>query len=87
MFISVNVSLGFRSSLRAPSTILSNLALPLFMLIKPYLFTSHMIGWKGFFDNPVPWAAIGRSAVVLATYTVLFLGVTVAYFNKKDIQS
>ena len=68
-------------------TILSNLALPLFSLIKPYLFTSHMIGWKGFFDDPVPWGAIGRSCAVLVTYTVLFLSITIIHFNKKDIQS
>lgn len=68
-------------------TILTNLELPLFNLVKPYLFTKHMIGWKGFFDDPVPYAAIGRSALVLVLYTFGFLGVTVAYFNKKDISS
>lgn len=68
-------------------TILSNLELPLFTIIKPYLFTTHMIGWKGFFDDPVPYAAIGKSAVVLVLYTVGFLLLTVFYFNKKDIKS
>ena len=46
-----------------------------------------MIGWKGFFDDPVPYKAIGRSALVLFSYTVGFLGLTIAYFNKKDIKS
>ncbi len=68
-------------------TILSNLELPLFNLIKPYLFTTHMIGWKGFFDDPVPYAAITRSAGVLLSYTVGLLLATILYFNKKDIQS
>lgn len=68
-------------------TIMSNLELPLFNLIKPYLFTTHMIGWKGFFDNPVPYAAILRSAGVLVVYTVGFLAATILYFNKKDIKS
>lgn len=68
-------------------TILSNLELPLFTIIKPYLFTTHMIGWKGFFDDPVPYAAIAKSAVVLVLYTVGFLGITVWYFNRKDIKS
>jgi ABC-2 type transport system permease protein len=68
-------------------TILSNLELPLFNLVKPYLFTTHMIGWKGFFDDPVPYRAIGRSALVLFSYTVGFLVLTIAYFNKKDIKS
>ena len=68
-------------------TILSNLGLPLFNMIKPYLFTTHMIGWKGFFDAPVPYRAIARSALVLSTYTVGFLAVTILYFNRKDIKS
>ena len=68
-------------------TILSNLELPLFALIKPYLFTTHMIGWKGFFDAPVPYSAIGRSALVLGLYTLLFLAATIFYFNRKDIKS
>ena len=68
-------------------TILTNLELPLFNAIKPYLFTTHMIGWKGFFDDPVPYAAIYKSAGVLVAYTLGFLGITIAYFNKKDITS
>jgi ABC-2 type transport system permease protein len=31
-------------------TILSTLDIPIFNVIKPFLFTTHMIGWKGFFD-------------------------------------
>jgi ABC-2 type transport system permease protein len=68
-------------------TILSNLQLPFFNLIKPYLFTTHMIGWKGFFDDPLPYKAIGRSSVVLGAYTLFFLTATIIYFNKKDIKS
>lgn len=68
-------------------TILSNLQLPLFNMIKPYLFTTHMIGWKGFFDDPVPYAAIVRSCFVLIAYTLGFLAFTIFYFNKKDIKS
>lgn len=68
-------------------TLLTNLELPLFNAIKPYLFTTHMVGWKGFFDDPVPYTAIRRSAFVLVAYVVLFVGVTVFYFNRKDIQT
>ena len=68
-------------------TILSNLEIPLFNLIKPYLFTTHMIGWKGFFDDPVPYRAITQSAIVLASYTMGLLLLTIIYFNKKDIKS
>lgn len=68
-------------------TIFSNLEIPLFNLVKPYLFTSHMIAWKGFFDNPVPYNAIMQSVLVLVGYIVLFLTATIIVFNKKDIQS
>ena len=68
-------------------TILSNLEIPLFSHIKPYLFTTHMIGWKGFFDEPIPYAAIGRSCMVLVAYTVGFLATTIFYFNRKDIKT
>lgn len=68
-------------------TILSNLELPLFNAIKPYLLTTHMIGWKGFFDDPVPYAAITRSATILCIYTAVFVTATLAVFNKKDIKS
>lgn len=67
--------------------IFSTLDLPIFNVIAQYLFTTHMIGWKGFFDDPVPYDAIGRSAMVLVIYTILFVGATIFYFRKKDIKS
>ncbi|OSZ81783.1 hypothetical protein CAP35_00505 [Chitinophagaceae bacterium IBVUCB1] len=67
--------------------IFSTLELPIFATIKQYLFTTHMIGWKGFFDDPVPYTAIARSATVLVVYTILFVGTTIFWFNRKDIKS
>jgi len=68
-------------------TIISNLDLSLFDAIKPGLLTTHMLGWKGFFSDPVPYAAIGRSAAVLGAYIVGLIGATIIVFNRKDIQS
>lgn len=80
-------------------TILSTMNIPLFNLIKPYLFTTHMITWKEFFDfkvNDANEAIIGsiqhpdkiiRSATVLAVHIVLFVGSAVLLFRKKDILS
>ncbi len=68
-------------------TIFSAFDLPLFNSIKPYLFTTHMIGWKGFFDDPVPYSAIGRSAAILVLYCVVFLSTSIIVFNRKDIKS
>lgn len=68
-------------------TIFSSIELPLFNIIKPYLFTTHLIGWKGFFEQMVPYPAIVKSATVLVIYTVVFILTTVIYFNRKDINS
>ena len=68
-------------------TIISNLGLPAFDRIAPALFTTHLIGWKGFFSDPVPWGEIAVSAGILLGYAAVFLAVTIFYFKRKDIQS
>ena len=68
-------------------TIITNLGLPSFELIKPWIMTTHMIAWKGFFSEPVPYAAILNSAIVLLVYTGIFLTTTIVVFNRKDIMS
>jgi len=79
-------------------TILTTMDLPLFLSMKPYLFTSHMLGWKGFFDiqasnnNAVPGSiqnlpAILRSALILVGHIILFVTATVIVFKKKDVLS
>lgn len=80
-------------------TILSTLNIPVFNAIKPFLFTTHMIGWKEFFDikvNAANEAIIGtvqnpqkivQSAVVLLLHILLFTGLSIWVFRKKDILS
>jgi ABC-2 type transport system permease protein len=80
-------------------TILNTLNLPLFNQVKPFLFTSHMLGWKGFFDVQVNEAneqiigsvehlsAVLRSAGILLLHIIGFVGATVYIFRKKDILS
>lgn len=68
-------------------TIITNLGLPSFEVIKPYLMTTHMIAWKGFFSDPVPYDAIAWSAAVLVIYILVFLFATIVIFNRKDIKS
>jgi ABC-2 type transport system permease protein len=87
-------------------TIIQQLKVPVFeQTINPWSFTTHMLGWKGFFyvekygeamgdqagstirssiENPI---ALVKSGLVLAGYIVLFLLITIRYFNKKDILS
>jgi ABC-2 type transport system permease protein len=80
-------------------TILSTLNIPIFNLIKPYLFTTHMIGWKEFFDikvNASNEAIIGsiqnpekiiKASLVLVAHTIGFFVATLLVFRKKDILS
>lgn len=80
-------------------TILSTLDIPVFNAIKPFLFTTHMIGWKGFFDVRVTAdneAIIGsvqnlnrvlQAAGILVLHIVGFLAASIWVFKKKDILS
>lgn len=81
-------------------TVIEQLRVPVFKeTIIPYSFTSHMLGWKGFFyvvtdvdgntidgsiENP---SALVRSALILLGYIVLFLFITIRYFKRKEILS
>lgn len=81
-------------------TILSELRIPIYdNTVKPYLFTTHMLGWKGFFyidanangqtirgsiSNPM---AIVKSLGVLIAYIAAFTGSAIFIFNRKDILS
>jgi ABC-2 type transport system permease protein len=80
-------------------TILSTLNIPIFNALKPYLFTTHLISWKEFFDlkvNDANEAIIGsiqnpqriiNSALVLLLHIVGFVGAAIFIFNKKDVLS
>jgi len=80
-------------------TILTTMDLPLFVSMKPYLFTSHMLGWKGFFDIKATVdgsADVGsiqnlpgilKSAFILIMHIVGFVGAAILIFRKKDILS
>lgn len=79
-------------------TIIQQLKVPLFEnTINPWSFTTHMLGWKGFFyveksadgttingsiENPM---SLVRSGLILLGYIVLFLSITIWHFRKKDI--
>jgi ABC-2 type transport system permease protein len=81
------------------STILSTLNIPLFNIVKPYLFTTHMNNWKEFFDIKVNLdneairgsilniAKIKTSILVLTLHIILFVTASVIIIKKKDILS
>jgi len=81
-------------------TIVSNLNVPIIdKNVKPYLFTSYLVGWKGFFyinsnadGQPIKgsienWPAIRNSLCILIAHIFIMLGIAVAAFHKKDILS
>lgn len=68
-------------------TILTTMDIPVFNVLKPFLFTNHMLNWKGFFDYPVDLPEVLKSAGVLLGHIVLFVSLAVYFFRKKDILS
>jgi ABC-2 type transport system permease protein len=66
-------------------TIVGMFDLPSFDVIKPFLFTTHMIAWKNLFEDPVPVNDILFSIGILVVHIVLFLSISIFYFNRKDI--
>lgn len=81
-------------------TIISNMNVPIIdKTIKPFLFTSYLVGWKGFFyiasddDNQTikgsieNWPAIRNSLFILLAHIGVFFGAAVFFFKRKDIMS
>lgn len=81
-------------------TIISNISVPIIdRNVKPFLFTSYLVGWKGFFyiatsADGVPikgslenWPAIRKSLIILIGHIVVIVWASVAVFNRKDILS
>jgi ABC-2 type transport system permease protein len=81
-------------------TIISNINVPIIdKNVKPFLFTSYLVGWKGFFyigtsPDGVPikgslenWPAIRKSLFILILHIVVIVTASVLVFRKKDILS
>jgi ABC-2 type transport system permease protein len=69
------------------ATILTTMDIPVFYALKPYLFTNHMLNWKGFFDQPVDVREVLKSAGVLVFHIILFVTLAIWVFRKKDVLS
>ncbi len=81
-------------------TIISNISVPIIdKNVKPYLFTSYLVGWKGFFyinttedgetikGSIENWPAIRKSLLILLGHIVVLVGASVIVFKRKDILS
>jgi ABC-2 type transport system permease protein len=44
-----------------------------------------MAAWRSFFEDPIPWQQIKESVGILVAHNVLFIGVSVLTFHRKDI--
>jgi ABC-2 type transport system permease protein len=68
-------------------TIIGTFDIPLFDMIKPFLFTTHTIIWRNLFDQPLDLEMIYTSIAVLVFHLVAFLGISFWHFTRKDILS
>lgn len=66
-------------------TIIGTMDVPLFDLIRPYLFTTHMIIWKNMFDQQLDFLLIWKSSIVLIIHIIVFYWVGWYHFKHKDI--
>lgn len=81
-------------------TIISNINVPIIdNNVKPFLFTSYLVGWKGFFyiattedGEPIKgslenWPAIRNSLFILIGHIVGLVTLSILIFKRKDILS
>jgi ABC-2 type transport system permease protein len=66
-------------------TIISNLEIPVLQVIRPYLFTNHMLAWRDFFDDPIPVRSIIHSSGILLIHIAGLLSIAIIKFNRKDM--
>lgn len=81
-------------------TIISNINVPIIdKNVKPFLFTSYLVGWKGFFyigtnTEGIPikgslenWPAIRKSLFILIGHIAVIVAASIWVFKRKDILS
>jgi ABC-type transport system involved in multi-copper enzyme maturation permease subunit len=56
-------------------------------MLSPYLFTTYTVFWQRFFDQPIPWQEIAKSAVILGLHNIGLFLIAFIVFNRKDITS
>jgi ABC-2 type transport system permease protein len=66
-------------------TILSVLPFEVLSSFKPYFFTTYLDDWKLFFTDPVDFAAVIKSAIIIISHITALYLITLFLFIKKDI--
>jgi ABC-2 type transport system permease protein len=67
--------------------VIGNFPFDFFRSLKPYLFTTYMIFWQRFLDDPIPWQEIAKSATILGLHSVGLFFIAFGAYAKKDIKS
>jgi len=67
--------------------ILSAIPIDFLKDLSPYFFTTHMVHWASFFNDPVDYKEIIESAIVLFGHILALYCITAYLFIKKDILS
>lgn len=63
------------------STVAANALQP----VLPYFFTTHFVKWQYFFDTNLDWGSIRMGIIVQLCYVILFTGIGLINFKRKDI--
>ncbi|MFN8165585.1 MAG: ABC transporter permease subunit [Bacteroidia bacterium] len=66
-------------------TIIGTLDVKIFDNVRPFLFTTHMVAWRSFFEDPLPVKDILKSIGILIVHNIAFISIAIYSFNKKDI--
>jgi ABC-2 type transport system permease protein len=67
--------------------VVGNFPFDFFRMLSPYLFTTYMIFWQRFLDDPIPWQEIARSAMILGFHNIGLFSIAFVVFKRKDIKS
>lgn len=67
--------------------ILSVIEIEFFSTIKPFLFVNHMSAWDVFFTDPIDFAKVFYSGIILIGHIASFYILTLIIFIRKDILS
>lgn len=85
VFWSVTSNSTGETLLKTLSTIILLNVLSSIKRISPFLFTSYLDIWSKAWSDPIPWAELNRSSLILLLYSLGFIVLAYLFFVKKDI--
>jgi ABC-2 type transport system permease protein len=67
--------------------VIGNFPFDFFRSLKPYLFTTYMVFWQRFLDDPIPWQEIAKSATILGLHSLGLFFIAFGAYARKDIKT